>query len=131
MSIRLDELRAYALAMSFPGEGEKLLITLNDDTKMVGSITLSVKASKIGPDFAVKSVEFSRLFVGEAHRLNGIGQALIACAEAECFKIKASSLVCYISKANAAAVGFYIRLGFIPVFVFDDGDVCLSKQIPA
>lgn len=135
------------LPMSFPGEGEQLLLVAISNTAggaVLGSVRMTyrkhepmgyVQTPGIGKtevadaEHRVMTCQFVSLFVVPGHRRLGIGRALVEKVIEESRKLKSESLSCYVKPNNLPAHQFYEKLGFYRAMIFDDGDFCYSRPL--
>lgn len=108
--------------LTFPEEGKQtMLVIMNEAGAPVATVGLKWDGQRVA--------EFFRLFVREDERRKGHARKLLT----ECIAIaKAAgceSLSCYVKPRNHVAQWFYQRLGFNVVFIFGDGDLCMSRAL--
>lgn len=118
---------------SYPGEGSRLtLIAMRADRRIIGTITgkevLTVTSEpNERPVRFIRTVQFQSLFVLPKFRRLGVGRLLIRALEKRAKQ--AVSISCYVKPTNKGALSFYKRMGYTPAFAYDDGDLCLVKNL--
>lgn len=111
------------LEMTFPHESH--LVTIIADHSLSGSIAGTISLRMSGK----YAVEFSRLFVAEHCRREGLGKKLVNMAEKIAHAAGGGALSCSVHPKNAEALAFYKKLGFAVIFQFADGDLLLSRSV--
>ena len=108
--------------MRFPGEGERVqIIAFDEGLGVLGTVCVRRNTAFVG--------DFSRLFVREDVRREGIGRRLIDRATELCRDAGHVAISCCVNPKNASALLFYERLGFRIAFQFADGDLLMTKPI--
>lgn len=108
--------------MLFPHESRLVMIVATDSMcDVCGTISLRLGGAH--------AAEFSRLFVAEHCRREGLGKQLVDHAETVARRAGVGALSCSMHPKNTDALAFYTKLGFSVAFQFVDGDLLLSRPV--
>lgn len=119
------------LFQNYPGEGSHLtFIAMRRDRRVIGTVTGKETITHIGdPTDArakpIRTVQFTRMFVDVKFRRLGVGRLLLKALEERAKQCV--SVSCYVKPQNKGAIQFYKRCGYRVAFVYDDGDLCMTK----
>lgn len=119
----------------YPGEGSHLsFIAMRRDRRVIGTLTGREFITVVGdpnakPASIIRTVQFQRLFVNPQFRRLGVGRLLLKALEKRAKQCV--SVSCYVKPSNKGALSFYRRCGYRVAFVYDDGDICVTKFIRA
>jgi ribosomal protein S18 acetylase RimI-like enzyme len=112
-----------SIPQTIDGNTTHLVVFIQDGDSLVGSVRICADARH---QVIAKLYE---LFVERQCRLEGIGTQLMQAAEEIAAKAGAAAIGLHVNLMNLAVIPFYEKLGYKPVYQFDDGDVQLVKQL--
>lgn len=113
----------FTLPQTIDGNTTHLIVFIQDGDSLVGSVKICVDARH---KIVAKLYD---LFVEKECRLEGIGTRLMERALEIARLNGCQSIGLHVSLDNLAIRPFYEKLGYVPMYQFDDGDVQFLRQI--
>lgn len=102
-------------------------LTPDDEARGLKAVIVPVATVTLSP----RDWHFKQFFVEKEFRKHGIGSAMLAAMLEIADKHAAFALSCAVDPKNNDARNWYLARGFIPAYVFGDGDTLMTRVLDA